>query len=216
MKPITLAKIVFTDNYNSVLCNLERIKWSLQNTKDVIDCNPGLLDEFENIFEFDKDVDDFDDKINESITLISKQLFILMMSYYEYYLYFLKALILSLDSDQHFTHHLKKLLNSRESISIKKLYKKIEKTIEPNFDSLQNELSEIRNAMIHRDNKIIKDSIVVLISFINENLEVNLDYDKSISLITKVAEFVEEIDQMVIRVFPKLNIINEEMEYSKN
>lgn len=210
MKPFTLAKIVFSDNYMSVLCNIERIKWSLQYTSEVIDYNPDLIDEFEYIFEFDKDVDDFDDKIIESLTLISKQHFILMMSYYEYYLYFIKALLDRENDGGEFSDIFTEILNSKQKLSIKDLGKRIELENNSHFENINKEFSELRNAMIHRNSKAIKGSIVVLKSFINDSYEVNLDYDKTITLIYKVAEFVDEIDQMVISVFPKLNMLIDE------
>ena len=205
MKPITIAKLIYDENFKSVLSNLELFRWSLQNTRDVVLCNEELLDEFEHLYESEKNVDDFGEKISDVTDLMSQQQFILVMSYYEYYLVYLKALVLRDNFEDDYSPSLQKYL-LEDSNSLKELAEKIDIANNKDLVNIHLEIREIRNALMHRDNKTKNDSINILKDFIDKNLYVIINYSKFIELIYKVNILVDKIDLIVINKFPELNI----------
>lgn len=193
----TLAFNLFYLNFDNLKSNLERILWSLKNTKDVLDSNEDLVTEFDEIFDFD--YDDIDDKIEETKKIIYKQFYVLLISYFDDYLNLLLALLengnnkkMSLSDLEKIIIDYKRKKRSNKIFNYVELDNKKRKII--NDDMLK--YFEIRDAIIHRKSKIKKEFISILKKYITKNKSIVLTdiiFNELSSSVYKLCEMIDDI-----------------------
>ena len=198
---ISVPFLLFFTNLDNIENNLNKIKFSLDITKDLLECNPDLIKDFDKLYESDGD-NDLDERIEQTKNITINQYYILLISYFEEFLN-----ILQFDITQE--------NNDVDSLSFSDIFKmRWRNKYKYDFickllgmeivDKIEN-YHELRNAIAHNF-KIKANFINKLKKYLDNNNKVILNNELFENLLLELFNLSNEINDIAINKYPFLKL----------
>jgi hypothetical protein len=178
----SIAFAIFHFNVDIIESNLNRVLWSLNEIKYLLDSNPDLIEEFDEIF--DDEEYDTQIKINETISMTLNQYYVLLYS--------------------HLDDYKSRLTKKIKSTKINKKTKTILECILPERNYAFEKYYEIRNLIVHKNYKIKAKNLNELSDYLGSDNKIHLTLQNYTNLFDELYNFCNQIDKKAIENYPIL------------